>query len=66
MWRDLGVAIPLLVAGALKGLLPNAQDPQAVTRVFQHALFGFAAVFVASAFVCEALRKAVATRTDSR
>ncbi len=61
VWRDLGVAIPLLVAGALKGLLPNAQDPQAVTHLFQHALFGFAAVFVASAFVCEALRKAVDT-----
>lgn len=58
-WRDLGVVIPLLIAGVLRGLLPDAQDTQAVADVFYWALYGFAAVFVASAFLCDALRKAV-------
>jgi hypothetical protein len=59
LWRDLGIVIPLFVAGALKGLLPNPQDSGAVGRVFHAALFGFAAVFVLCAFLTDALRKAV-------
>jgi MFS family permease len=55
-WRDLGVAIPLFVAGALKGLLA---DPLLVVRVFRHSLFVFAGIFLASAFLCDALRRAV-------
>jgi MFS family permease len=59
LWRDLGVAIPLFVAGALKGFLPDAGDAAAVAAVFRWALFGFAGVFVASALLCDVLRRAV-------
>jgi len=59
LWRDLGVVIPLFVAGLLKGLLPDAADADLVREVFYASLYGFAAVFVASAFLCEALRKAL-------
>jgi len=62
-WRDLGVVIPLFVAGLLKGLLPDPGDAQAVETVFRAALLGFAAVFVGSAFLCDALRRAL-TRTQ--
>jgi len=55
-WRDLGVVMPLFVAGALKGCVAGAGDVEAV---FRGALFGFAAVFVVSAFLCDALRRAV-------
>ena len=59
LWRDLGVVIPLFVAGVLKGFLPDAADARAVSDVFYQSLFGFAAVFVASAFLCDAVRRAV-------
>jgi len=55
-WRDLGVVIPLFVAGALKGFVTGAGD---IETTFRGALFGFAAVFVASAFLCDALRRVV-------
>jgi len=59
LWRDLGIVIPLFLAGALKSLLPNPQDTEAVGRVFHASLFGFAAVFFLCAFLTDALRKAV-------
>ncbi|HUT37057.1 MAG TPA: hypothetical protein VNE39_26480 [Planctomycetota bacterium] len=49
VWRDLGIVLPLFVAGALRGLLPSGA---AVGEVFRYALFGFAAVFVGCAFLC--------------
>ena len=58
-WRDLGVVIPLFIAGALKSRLAAMQDAAAVADVFYRALFGFAAVLVASAFICDALRRAI-------
>ena len=58
-WRDLGVAIPLFAAGALKSVLAGRGDPTLVLRVFHHSLFVFAAIFIASAFLCDALRKAI-------
>lgn len=64
VWRDLGVAIPLLVAGTLKSLVPNAQDPQAIAHLFHYVLFGFAAIFAASAFVCEGLRRTMAATSE--
>ena len=48
--------MPLFAAGALKGLLA---DPELVVRVFRHSLFVFAGIFLASAFLCDALGKAV-------
>ena len=60
LWRDLGVAVPLLLAGALKGLLPDPQDAQATEAIFRVLLLVFAGVFVASAFLCDALRRAIA------
>lgn len=57
-WRDLGVVIPLLVAGAMRGLLTSAD---AAGEVFRYALLAFAAVFVACALVCDALGRAAGT-----
>ncbi|MBM4037252.1 MAG: hypothetical protein FJ290_01955 [Planctomycetes bacterium] len=58
VWRDLGVVLPLFVAGAMRGLLPGGA---AAADVFRYALLGFAAVFVACALMCDRLRLA-ATR----
>ena len=58
-WRDLGVVIPLFIAGALKGRLARMGDATAVADVFYTSLFGFAAVLVASAFICDALRRSI-------
>lgn len=52
VWRDVGIILPLFVAGALRGALPDA----AATAAFRYALFAFATIFVACAFVCDALR----------
>ena len=59
LWRDLGIVIPLFVAGALNGLLPNPADTEAASRAFHASLFGFAGLFFLCAFLTDALRRAV-------
>jgi len=52
LWRDLGVVVPLLLAGLVKGLLPDPSDTGALAGVLSYALLGFAAAFVGCALVC--------------